>query len=301
MMFSSFAFAAKALRTRRPHMGPIALLQAPAPGRRALATRSPTMASVKGVRQELGRVLYRTHKKASKMRERVLAAEADTAPNAVDLCTLRQSLREHEARLLALQGLADRFQGDGGDDGGGGGGGGSDGNLRDLCAQAEMLGIGPAPPPPQVRGPKKAKQPAPAARIPYVAYCSCDGVEIRVGRRAADNDLLSCDPRFRSGSDWWLHAAGYPGSHVIVRYGKDDLAHALPGTLRDAALLAAHFSKAAGAGAIAVTLTRARHVNKAPGSKPGMVLLGGTALSVTVNMKREAARLRELRAQQHEQ
>jgi hypothetical protein len=42
-------------------------------------------------------------------------------------------------------------------------------------------------------------------------------------------------------------------------------------------------------------------VHKPPGSKPGMVLLGGTTLSVTVNMKREEARLRELRAQQHEQ
>eukprot|EP00959_Pyramimonas_sp_CCMP1952_P433890 9085847-Pyramimonas_sp.AAC.3 len=62
----------------------------------------------------------------------------------------------------------------------------------------------------QPRGPKKQKQKAPAPRQPFLVYTSADGVEIRVGRGSADNDKLSCDPKYRDGADWWMHAAGEP-------------------------------------------------------------------------------------------
>src|SRR5690606_12269415 len=42
-----------------------------------------------------------------------------------------------------------------------------------------------------------------------------DGCEILVGKAAADNDLLTF--RVAKPNDWWLHAAGYAGSHVVVR------------------------------------------------------------------------------------
>ena len=41
--------------------------------------------------------------------------------------------------------------------------------------------------------------------------------EIRVGKGAGDNDKLSLEPEHRDGHDWWLHAAGCPGSHVVIR------------------------------------------------------------------------------------
>ena len=93
---------------------------------------------------------------------------------------------------------------------------------------------------PRRRGPKKKKGPSSTApRLPYNAFATESGVEIRVGRRASDNDLLSCDSRYRDGPDWWLHAAGCPGSHVVIRSHDDNLPSNDADAVRDAACLAA--------------------------------------------------------------
>jgi len=34
-------------------------------------------------------------------------------------------------------------------------------------------------------------------------------------RMSRDNDELTL--RERDGSDWWMHVAGFPGSHVVIR------------------------------------------------------------------------------------
>jgi hypothetical protein len=49
--------------------------------------------------------------------------------------------------------------------------------------------------------------------------------------------------RRRRRQDWWLHVAGHPGSHVVIRSHDNNLPLALPETLRDAAALAAKHSK----------------------------------------------------------
>jgi predicted ribosome quality control (RQC) complex YloA/Tae2 family protein len=70
------------------------------------------------------------------------------------------------------------------------------------------------------------------------------GVAIYVGKSAADNDVLSIDPErtIRDQNDWWMHVAGSPGSHVVIRCS--DAFAALPReTLVDAAALAAKYSK----------------------------------------------------------
>ena len=77
-------------------------------------------------------------------------------------------------------------------------------------------------------------------------YESDGGAEIRVGRTAADNDELSTDPAHRDGDDWWLHAAGCPGSHVVVR-ADTVAADELPRDVElDAAVLAANLEAALG-------------------------------------------------------
>jgi uncharacterized membrane protein len=43
------------------------------------------------------------------------------------------------------------------------------------------------------------------------------GVTILVGKSAADNDVVSLDRSIRDQDDWWLHAAGSAGSHVVIR------------------------------------------------------------------------------------
>ncbi len=88
-----------------------------------------------------------------------------------------------------------------------------------------------------------------------------------VGATDADNDHLSIT--LATPEDWWLHAEGVPGSHVILR--------AKPGeepsrdTLRQAAAVAAYHSKARAAGTARVYCTRARHVTKPRGTKVGTV------------------------------
>ena len=49
---------------------------------------------------------------------------------------------------------------------------------------------------------------------------------------------------FANGNDWWFHAKGAPGSHVIVKSGGDELPDR---TFEEAGRLAAYYSKNRGA------------------------------------------------------
>lgn len=102
-----------------------------------------------------------------------------------------------------------------------------------------------------------------------VAYRSSDGYEILVGRNARGNDRITT--RLASPHDWWLHAEG-PGSHVVIR-NPERLDEPPADTLREAAALAAWFSRARGATKVNVSWTRVRDVKKPKGGPPGQVLL----------------------------
>jgi len=98
-----------------------------------------------------------------------------------------------------------------------------------------------------------------------------DGFEILVGRSARDNDHLSL--KVARPRDFWLHAHGFAGSHVVVRHpdGTGDVPRHV---IERAAELAAWHSKARGArGKISVHLCRAADVSKPRGSPAGQVRL----------------------------
>jgi predicted ribosome quality control (RQC) complex YloA/Tae2 family protein len=101
-------------------------------------------------------------------------------------------------------------------------------------------------------------------------YRSSDGYEVIVGRGARENDELTF--RVARSYDTWMHAADYPGSHVVVRArGKED---AIPHrTLVEAARLAAHFSQARKDAKVAVNYTQRKFVSKPRGAAPGLVYL----------------------------
>jgi predicted ribosome quality control (RQC) complex YloA/Tae2 family protein len=106
-------------------------------------------------------------------------------------------------------------------------------------------------------------------RQPFHRFCSYDGCEILVGKSARDNEDLTF--RFARGNDWWLHAADYPGSHVVVRCGSKPT---LPQeTLLDAAHLAAHYSKAREHTKANIVYTRRKCVSKSKHGKAGAVLV----------------------------
>ncbi len=92
-----------------------------------------------------------------------------------------------------------------------------------------------------------------------------------MGRSARDNDILSL--RVARPRDVWLHAAGVPGSHVVVRRPEGG-AEIPRSVIERAAQLAATHSKARSArGKVAVHWCEARDVSKARGSPPGQVQL----------------------------
>ncbi len=114
--------------------------------------------------------------------------------------------------------------------------------------------------------------PKPQKKVPAVPgvrrYLSSDGYEILVGRAAHDNDHLTF--RVARPHDLWLHAADYPGSHVIVRNPTRDkeVPHR---TVIEAAQLAAHFSQARRDAKVDVHYTSRKFLSKPKGAVPGLV------------------------------
>jgi len=110
-----------------------------------------------------------------------------------------------------------------------------------------------------------------AEGIPGVRrYRSSDGYEILVGRGSRDNDHLTF--RLARSNDTWLHAADYPGSHVVIRNQRrgEDIPHR---TVLEAAQLAARFSRAREDSKIAVNYTLRKFISKPKGAAPGLVYL----------------------------
>lgn len=100
-------------------------------------------------------------------------------------------------------------------------------------------------------------------------FISRDGFEILVGKRSKDNDHLTF--RIARSLDTWMHAADYPGSHVVIRNPqRKEVPHS---TLVDAAQIAAFYSKAKGESKAAVHYTLRKFVHKPKGAKPGLVSL----------------------------
>ncbi len=77
--------------------------------------------------------------------------------------------------------------------------------------------------------------------------------------------------RWGRGSDWWFHAADYPGSHVVVRNPRrlsDPPMEVLVAAAKEAAM-----QSKAPSGKIAVQWTQIKFLRPAPGGPPGRVLV----------------------------
>lgn len=101
------------------------------------------------------------------------------------------------------------------------------------------------------------------------SFVSSDGFEILVGKKAKDNDHLSF--KVARSLDLWMHAADYPGSHVVVR--NPNRLEIPPKTLLEAAQLAAFYSQGRAQTKAAVHYTQKKFVNKPRGAAPGLVSL----------------------------
>lgn len=100
-------------------------------------------------------------------------------------------------------------------------------------------------------------------------YRSSDNFEILVGKQSKDNDYLTF--RVANSNDLWLHAADYPGSHVIVR--NPNRKEIPQRTILEAAQLAAQYSQAKKETKAAVHYTEKKFVTKPKGAATGLVRL----------------------------
>jgi predicted ribosome quality control (RQC) complex YloA/Tae2 family protein len=98
-------------------------------------------------------------------------------------------------------------------------------------------------------------------------YALPGGWIVLVGKTDADNDQLSI--HLARPHDLWFHVRGMPGSHVLLRAKEGEEPDRE--TCKMAASIAAYHSKARGGGVVAVSCTRAQHVTKPRGAKPGTV------------------------------
>ena len=96
-------------------------------------------------------------------------------------------------------------------------------------------------------------------------YRSSDGIDIYVGKNAAQNERLTGDAR---PNETWLHAKDMPGSHVIIKAEGE-----IPdSTLAQAATLAAWYSKGQHSSMVPIDYTLKRYVKKPSGAATGMVI-----------------------------
>ncbi len=102
---------------------------------------------------------------------------------------------------------------------------------------------------------------------PYKTYTASTGHNILVGKSALDNDELTKAAR---SNDFWFHAVGVTGSHVIVPV-TPDIRQALPTQLlREAAILALHFSRMRDDHAGECYVTRKQFLKKQRGMPAGL-------------------------------
>ncbi|MCQ4688186.1 NFACT family protein [Clostridium sp. SL.3.18] len=98
-------------------------------------------------------------------------------------------------------------------------------------------------------------------------YISSDGYHMYVGKNNLQNDELTFS--FATGNDWWFHAKGAPGSHVIVKSNGEELPDR---TFEEAGRLAAYYSKNRGSDKVEIDYVEKKHVKKPNGAKPGFVV-----------------------------
>ncbi|PWG00857.1 NFACT RNA binding domain-containing protein [Levilactobacillus bambusae] len=109
---------------------------------------------------------------------------------------------------------------------------------------------------------RKAKVSAPET------FTSTDGVKISVGKNNLQNDKLTLHTAKKT--DIWLHVQKMPGSHVIIHDS-----HPSDATIKEAAELAAYFSKGRQSSNVPVDYVQVKRVHKPNGAKPGFVIFTG--------------------------
>ncbi len=99
-------------------------------------------------------------------------------------------------------------------------------------------------------------------------YISSDGYHIYVGKNNYQNEELTF--KLANGNDWWFHAKGIPGSHVILKVqGQEEVPDR---AFEEAGALAAYYSKGRDNDKVEVDYIQKKHIKKPAASAPGFVI-----------------------------
>ena len=98
-------------------------------------------------------------------------------------------------------------------------------------------------------------------------YISSDGFHMYVGKNNYQNEELTF--KVASGNDWWFHAKGIPGSHVIVKSEGKELPDR---TFEEAGALAAYYSKGRENDKVEIDYIQKKQIKKVAGAAPGFVI-----------------------------
>jgi predicted ribosome quality control (RQC) complex YloA/Tae2 family protein len=105
-------------------------------------------------------------------------------------------------------------------------------------------------------------------KLPLLTLTSSDGWLIYVGRNRKENDQLLS--RLSRPFDIWLHLLGEPGAHVLIKVPSSKQEPPLT-TIKEAAYVAARFSRITIGSKVRVVYTQSRFVKRAFNGKPGVV------------------------------
>ena len=98
-------------------------------------------------------------------------------------------------------------------------------------------------------------------------FLSSDGDIIYVGKNNFQNEEITF--KLADNRDWWFHAKGLPGSHVLLKCaGKEPSDKAF----EEAARLAAHYSAAGESDKVEIDYVKRKEVKKPAGARPGYVI-----------------------------
>jgi predicted ribosome quality control (RQC) complex YloA/Tae2 family protein len=113
-------------------------------------------------------------------------------------------------------------------------------------------------------GKKGADQP------PFRIFTVAGGFEVWVGKSSANNDLLTM--KYAKPNDLWFHVRGAGGSHTVLKIAGGS-AKPSRETIRQAAAIAAYYSKMRKASQVPVAYCERKYVRKPKGLKEGAVTL----------------------------
>lgn len=116
-------------------------------------------------------------------------------------------------------------------------------------------------------GDRRASRPHREKKLPPRKFYTRRGSVVLVGRSARSNVELTF--HLAKPEDLWLHAAGMPGSHVVLKLGESAEAH--EDDILEAAGYAAYFSKGRQDSYVEVMVTERKNVSKIKGAPPGLV------------------------------